>query len=260
MRRVDLPEIEDQSWCPGWLLDALTGYLQVAIEQGRPYDVALPALDALLSATRATSVIDLGSGAGGPWPDLFPELRTRHPGLTLTLTDLAPNAGAVERFAGVEGVTYSPEGVSALAGPARPGEVRTMFTALHHFSPEEVKAILLSAQRERIGFAAFEATHRSAAGLLVTVLVPLLAMVLMPRVRPRSWIALLITYLPPVVPLVIWWDGVASTLRTYSVAEMQAIAAEIAEPGYLWQVEEVRAPRVPVPILQVIGSPGATAS
>jgi len=260
VRRLDLPEIEDQPWCPGWLRDALTGYLQVAIEQGTPYDVALPALDALVSATRATGVIDLGSGAGGPWPGLWPKLRARHPGLTLTLTDLAPNANAVERFAGVDGAAYATEGVSALAAPSRPGEVRTMFTALHHFSPEEVKQILLSAQRNRVGFAAFEATHRSAAGLLVTLLVPLLALVLMPRVRPRNWIALLLTYLPPLVPLVVWWDGLASTLRTYSVEEIQAIAAEIAEPGYLWQVEEVRSPGVPLPVLQVIGLPGATAS
>jgi hypothetical protein len=126
---------------------------------------------------------------------------------------------------------------------------------LHHFNPEEVQAVLRSAQESRVPFLAAEATHRSIKGILVTLLVPLLAMLLMPRVRPRRALPLILTYLPPVVPAVIWWDGFASTLKTYRAKELTAITAEIEEPGYSWHVEEVSARGSPIPVTIVGGRP-----
>lgn len=61
-----------------------------------------------------------------------------------------------------------------------------MFTALHHFTPAEVERILDSARRDRVPFAAFEATHRSVKGVLVTPLVPLLALLLAARCPARE--------------------------------------------------------------------------
>jgi hypothetical protein len=106
-----------------------------------------------------------------------------------------------------------------------------------------------------VGFAAFEATHRSLRGLLVTLFIPVLVLALMPRVKPRGVVPLLLTYLPPLLPLLIWWDGLASTFRTYSARELRALVAEIAEPGYSWHVDEVRVRGAPIPVLQLIGRP-----
>jgi hypothetical protein len=130
-----------------------------------------------------------------------------------------------------------------------------MFTGLHHFSPEEVRAIMSSAQRDRVGFAAFEATHRSWRGLLVALFIPILVLLLMPLVRPRRFLPLLLTYAPPLFPFLIWWDGVASTLRTYTVSELRDLAAEIGVPGYSWHIEEVAVKGAPIPVLEVIGRP-----
>lgn len=237
----------------------MTGYLQVVIEKARPYDAAAPVLRQLLDDLRADRILDLASGGGGPWPDLRILIRESEPP-EVTLSDIAPSREARQRLEGTVGAGYEMEPVSALEVPRGRAPVWTMFTGLHHFSPNDVAALMRQAQEHRVGFAAFEATQRSVRGVLVTLLIPMLVWLLMPFVRPRRVLPLVFTYLPPVVPLLIWWDGLASTLRTYSVAELESIARDVAEAGYEWKVSELEVPKAPIPVLCLVGRPtGAVA-
>lgn len=81
--------------------------------------------------------------------------------------------------------------------------------------------MLTDAIQRRRGIAVFEGTHRSATGLLVTLPVPLMVPVLTPFIRPFRWSRLLWTYLIPLLPLVILFDALVSSLRTYSVQELR---------------------------------------
>ena len=237
----------------------MTGYLQVVIAQARPYDIAIPVISGLLGQSSSNQVVDLASGAGGPWLQLFSILRKTHPSLRVTLTDVEPNLLVLDQLRSRDGIDYLAESVSAEAVPVELGRIRTMFTALHHFDRRQLRSILTSAQQDRVGFAAFEATHRSLPGFLVTLLIPVLVLALMPRVKPRRVVPLLLTYFPPLLPLLIWWDGLASTFRTYSAQELRTLVEEIAEPGYSWRVDEVRVRGAPVPILQLLGRPDRVA-
>ncbi len=257
MPRIDVPEIEDQSWFPAWLRNPMTGYLQTVIEVARPYDCAVAPLRSLLAGRSEASVVDLASGAGGPWAQLAPALREHHPELRVLLTDIAPNLEAAGQMSVLDGIEYHRDPVSAMDVPPLLDGVRTMFTGLHHFSPDQVRSIMRAAQRDRVPFAAFEATQRSVAGGLVSLFIPLMVLVLMPRVRPRRFLTLLLTYLPPILPILIWWDGFASTLRTYSVDELEGFAREVAEPGYDWSATEIAVKGSPIPVLQLVGTPSA---
>ena len=251
--RCHLFEVEDQSWCPGWLRDAMTGYLHTIISLSRPYSPAVPLLAALLKEQGATTVVDLCSGAGGPWPALRSELAARGAAVTVTCTDLAPNVEAARRLEGVEGFRYLTRPVSALAVPSTLGGARTMFSALHHFSPQDAHALLADAQAAGVPFAAFEASSRRWTGLLATLVIPFAALALMPIVRPRRVVALWFTYLPPLVPLAIWWDGFVSTLRTYRAEELRTIVRSLPAASYEWTVEEL--PGGPLPVLAILGRP-----
>ena len=55
-------------------------------------------------------------------------------------------------------------------------------------------------------------------------LVPLAVLVLTPAVRPFRWSRLFWTYLVPVLPPPILFDGVVSCLRVYTPEEMLAMA------------------------------------
>jgi hypothetical protein len=118
MRRIDLPEIEDWAGCPRWIRDAMTGYLQVALEMGRPYHGVVPRLAELLRESGTSRVLDLASGGGGPWFSLRDALLREGVEAEVTLTDLAPNRDAAGRFQEVAGVGYHREPVSALAIPS----------------------------------------------------------------------------------------------------------------------------------------------
>jgi hypothetical protein len=251
--RLDVPELADQPWWPAWARDGMTGYLHEIIARARPYSLVVPALAALLRESGARQVVDLCSGAGGPWPALRDELNGRGVAVDVTCTDLAPNVVAARRLANEERVRYLLSPVSATAVPPNLTGARTMFSALHHFSRDDVRAMLFDAQSAGVPFAAFEATSRSWKGVAATAVIPVAVLALMPLVRPRDWRTLLLTYLPPVMPLAIWWDGLASTLRTARIGEIQSIIATLPVAPYVWSVDEIGGG--PVPILAVIGRP-----
>ena len=253
--RMAVPEIADQRWCPDWLRWGLTGYLHTVTRVTSPYGGAAAPLARLIEETGERRIVDLGSGAGGPWPGLRDALLEEGvPEVEVVLTDLYPEQ-ASGRFDGSSGIRYHPTPVSALDVPPELPGIRTMFTALHHFDPVDVRRILEAAQRDRVPFAAFEATYRSAGGVAATVLLPLMALVLMPRVRPVRALPLLLTYLPPVLPLAIGWDGLASTLGTYRATEILEIVRKMEDPGYRWSAADVPVKGQPFPMLQVIGRP-----
>jgi hypothetical protein len=256
MRRKNLAEIEDWPGLPRWLRDAMTGYLRVAIGLSRPYAMTGPVLTELVRQSGGSRIVDLASGGGGPWPELVKELETslgEHP--TVTLTDIRPNQAAAIELERLPGVAYRREPLSALEIPADLEGVRTIFTGLHHFSEAEVRSIFRSARDGRVPFLAAEATHRSLRGILLTLLVPLLVLLLMPRVRPRRALPLVLTYLPPIIPVLIWWDGFASTMRAYRAEELELLTSEMEVPGYSWWVEEVEVRGSPIPVTIVVGRP-----
>jgi hypothetical protein len=74
--------------------------------------------------------------------------------------------------------------------------------------------------------------------------------------RPLTWRRLLWTYLLPVVPLVAAWDGFVSCLRTYSVAELEALVASLPPNDLDWGIG--RLPSFGASrITYVIGTPAA---
>jgi hypothetical protein len=254
--RITLPEVEDSARLQRWLRDAMTGYLQVALGVGNPYAVVAPTLAALIRTSGGHRVVDLASGGGGPWPRLLEDV-TKELGSSpaVTLTDVQPNLTAAPELERLPGVSYRREPMSALAVSPDLDGVRTMFTGLHHFDETEVTAVLRAAQDARVPFLAAEATHRSFRGLAVSLLIPLLVVLLMPQVRPRRLLPLLLTYLPPLLPILIWWDGFASTLKTYRVEELRALTEAITEPGYAWRVDEITVRGAPIPVTVIVGVP-----
>jgi hypothetical protein len=79
----------------------------------------------------------------------------------------------------------------------------------------------------------------------------------MPFVRPFRWSGLFFTYVLPVLPLLVVFDGLVSCLRVYSVAELEALAAEVeaARPGYRFETGRIRIGRAPVHATYLIGTP-----
>ena len=70
---------------------------------------------------------------------------------------------------------------------------------------------------------------------------PLTVILATPLIRPFRWGRLLFTYLIPIVPLFVWWDGIVSALRTYSVEEMNHLIQSLNNTGnYDWETGRIK--------------------
>src|SRR6266542_3664363 len=91
MKRLHLIEIHDQDWCPGTVRDGETDYLQFVIATTKPHAAMVPILAAALQRAGTRQVLDLCSGAAGPWLWLQPVLVERGVRVSVCLTDKYPN-------------------------------------------------------------------------------------------------------------------------------------------------------------------------
>ncbi len=262
MRRLHLFEIEDQAWCPTVIRDCATDYLQHVITAANVYEPIAERLGQAVARAGAERIVDLCSGGGGPWLRLEQTLAARCPALEIYLTDLHQNAGAMKRAQALSSgrIKHYPASVNALQVAPEVDGFRTLFTSFHHFKPEEARAILRDAVESHSGIGIFEGTQRRPVAMLSMLLVPLAVWGLTPTIKPFRWARLLWTYLIPVVPLVALFDGIVSCLRTYTVAELEAFAAELSGSGYEWEIGEVRSRGSLVPVTYLIGYPTKPAS
>jgi hypothetical protein len=251
MRRLELFEIHDHPRFPGALRDLVTEALEALWKFGNSYDVILPRLYAgIYARNEEARVLDLCSGGGGPWLGLAKRLKREHGcAVRVCLTDRYPNLGAFEKAAsaGCEVIAYSSAPVDAMHVPPGMRGFRTIFSSFHHFGPEDARAVLRDAAASGAGIGVFEVPRRGWRTLLALCFTPLLVLWLTPRIRPFRWQRLFWTYVVPVVPFVIGFDGWASCFRAYSVEELREMAAEIA--GYRWEVGVERGGMLPVTYL-----------
>jgi len=235
----------------------MTDFLRFLMETFAPYRGAAPLLARALGSVGGTRIIDLCSGGGGPWLDLVRRIpAVGGPEPHVLLTDWFPNQAAFARLQVASGgaVAGHRDPVSATAVPERLTGFRTLFTALHHFPPAEAHAILADAARARQGIAVFEVTRRSALALAGILFFPLLVLLFTPFIRPFRWSRLFWTYLIPVVPLAVWFDGTVSCLRTYTPRELRDLVADLQE-GYQWEIGTVRSAPPPSRVTYLLGLP-----
>lgn len=254
MRRVQLIEIQDQTWFPRFLRDHVTDALQRILNLVNPYRPVVHRLRKALENSGTHRVLDLCSGAGGPWPLLYPILkRDGLLSLDICLTDKYPNAGVFEHA----GISYQSE-IDARQIPAELKGFRTFFTSFHHFGPAEARAILQDAVEKQTGIGIFEVPGRHAFTILLVFLVPAADFLLAAFMRPFRWSRLLWTYLIPVIPIVLWFDGIVSCLRTYSPQELRELTEGLSASGYKWDIGAETIGFLPIPITYLIGCPNPT--
>lgn len=263
MSRVHALEIEDEAWCPRVIRDGLTGFLQTSSEVLGVYDGATRVIAEVVARQRATHLVDLCSGGGGPMVRVLDVLKTQH-GVDVhaVLTDLYPNVGAFAvaeaRSAGaVVGVRAS---VDASDVPEALVGVRTIFNGFHHFRPELARRVVVDAARKRQPFISIEVVDRRVITMLVFMGTPLAAVLLLPWSRPLSVARVVLTWLVPLIPLGIWWDGMMSCLRSYSPDELRALTDDLNSSDYGFRIENLAVPWLPLRLTVLIGEPRSTTS
>jgi hypothetical protein len=250
-------EFHDQKWFPKHLRDGVTDALQFILSLGGIYRPIVPLLNKAVEATGAERIVDLCSGGGGPWLWLYRLLRVSDGrNLEICLTDKYPNIAAFESARQKTGsqITFYPGFVEAAALPRELAGFRTIFTSFHHFTPDEAVAILQNAADDGQGIGVFEAAKRDPLTILLTALMPLAGFLTAPFARPFRISRLFWTYIIPVIPFVLFFDGVISCLRAYSRKELSVLVAQVKAENYVWQIGEQSGGAAPITFL--VGYPG----
>jgi len=251
-------ESNDQPWCPPLLRDCVTESLQAILNLGGFFTPILPRLRRAFEETRTHRIIDLCSGAGGPWLWMYQVfICDSGTPLAVCLTDKYPNARAFKRAVLVSGgnIQFHPEPVDATEIPAELKGFRTIFDSFHHFRPESARLILKDAVDKQEGIAIFEAASRYPFTIMLVFLVPVASLALAIVQRPFRWSRLFWTFLIPVIPIVLFIDGMISCLRAYSVPELTELSARLPASGYQWSAGREKGRFIRVPITYLIGYP-----
>jgi hypothetical protein len=257
MRRVQLLELHEQPWFPSSIRDEVTDMLQFGLNLSNAYSPTVPLLQQALHSTQSDFVIDLCSGGGGPWLALSRKLQGNGWAVGICLTDKYPNRQAFENVQAISGnITFSPESVDATGVPIGLKGFRTMFTSFHHFPREEARAILQSAVDAGQGIGIFEITRRTPSAVGLMFLWALTPFVLTFFIRPFRWSRLLWTYVIPIIPFVLLFDGVVSCLRTYRPQELQELTEELTGAAYQWETGEHQSAPGTLPVTYLTGCPG----
>ena len=249
MRRLHLFEFNDQPWFPQVLRDGETAYLAAAYRLAPLARLWAEKIVAALHPGDRMEILDLCSGAGGPVPAVIDELERLGCKASVTLTDLYPNTQTAAHLR----MAWLSKPVDATCVPPELPGTRTMFTAFHHFRLEAARAILGDAFRRRRSICIFEAGSGGLTGVATMLLVPLNVLAMMPFARPFRWTNLLFTYLIPLLPLILFWDGVVSMLRMYSPEQMQELTQDLQAPDYDWAAGRIRARGIPGGLPYIIG-------
>lgn len=257
--RLHLLELEDQRWFPHVIRQGMLDFLRFMISNLKAYDEALPLLETLLRKTGSRHFTDLCAGAGGGI-EVIQEGLSRRMGTTIrvTLTDLYPNIDAYrylyEKSEGV--ITFIQEPINATAVPDTITGARTIFSSFHHFRPAQARAILQDAADKGASIGVFEGASKSWLELLLLWLVfPVLILLVTPFIRPFKISRLFFTYIIPLIPAGIIWDGTVSLFRIYTPEMLQKLSADVNAPNYTWKAGKA-GNRLGKHVIYLIGYPG----
>ncbi|ORY24396.1 hypothetical protein BCR39DRAFT_566630 [Naematelia encephala] len=250
--RPRLIEIHEQAWCPPSIrrpIQTMLAFLwthRIAPFQARaPYEAVVDIVQRVLldiedederdQEDRGTlQLLDCCSGAGGPVPAIERDINSRRslaskPPVKVFLSDIHPHLESWIHHSmesPTRSLSYLTFPVDAAHVPAHLKEerhLRTFFLAFHHFSEDAARRVLEDAMRTAEGICIFE-LQAPDLGSIVTILALFpLSFLLIPFQHPTIT-TLLFTYIIPIIPAILIFDGLVSAWRTRSPQHIQYLA------------------------------------
>lgn len=239
MGRVHLFEFGDQKWFPQRFKNYLTDFLEFGANLFDIYrEIDTVILNGLMRSA-APNIIDMGSGGGGGWPKIISRLQKKSTLFQVTLTDFNPNIRAFEKLKSAfpKHVEFESRSVDARNVQPDLKGLRTMFLSFHHMRPHEAISILQNAIDQQQPIAIFEVQDRSVASTIAMLFSPITTLLFTPFIKPFDVWRIVFTYLIPILPLVILFDGLVSNLRTYHENELESLVQKTNNhESFEWEI------------------------
>lgn len=193
------------------------------------------------------SVVDFCSGGGGPTPTIEKLVNTKRktlsqPPIPFVLSDIHPHLDSwIKACSQSANLSFIPQSVDATDPPAavisrssaaeRPASpfrsdtrvFRLYCLAFHHFNDELATKVLKSTMETSDGFAIIELQDRHLSSLILMMLDFFLVFLASILWFWRDPLMLLLTYVIPIMPFIMSFDGAVSSLRTRTFEEVLAL-------------------------------------
>ncbi len=242
--RLHLFEFEDLPWFPDAIRVGGTDYLRYFLIATRLYKPVLPLIAETLLQTKDETIVDLCSGGGGYIEQVYEGINDKGSRkIKVLLTDKFPNLESYrllkEKTNG--GIDYFDRPVDAMDVPKEISGFRVMFSAVHHFKPEQVGAVLRNAVEHRAAIGLFDGGDKNILSILGMLLIhPIAFFLFTPFFKPFKLSRLFFTYIIPLIPIYTIWDGCVSVLRFYQPDELLKIAQATEAQNYIWKHGKVK--------------------
>ncbi|QEC54271.1 hypothetical protein FRZ59_12255 [Anseongella ginsenosidimutans] len=253
---MHLFEFEDQTWFPKLFRDFTTDFLRYAAQNQKQelHEKIASILNSGLKKSGTDYLVDMASGGGGMLVSLNTLLLKKHPSLKILLTDFYPNLEAfkMSRRSALN-LDFIGRPIDAREVPPSLKGLRTQFLSFHHFKPKDAQRILQNAVDSQSGIFIFEDQDRSWSGILCELYAPVKLLKSVPYIKPFKFSRLIFTYLIPIVPITLLWDGLVSCLRTYSLKELKSLISKV-DPGETYEWEMGRFKYGARPVVYLLGT------
>jgi len=196
----------------------------------------LELMERSMKKTRTKKIVDMACGSGkASYQTLLHLKENGLKNVKLVLSDLYPNVEILKKLSlQNKDVSYEERSVDAMNCELE--GFRTFFASFHHFNEQQASKIIGDAVTKQEGIGIFEMTYKGFWNLFLLIgLAPLWVFLLTPVIRPVKISRLLFTYIIPLIPLILWWDGFVSLIRTYTEKELKWIIKSVdPEDTFEW--------------------------
>jgi hypothetical protein len=237
--RINTFESHELEWVPIEIKNLFREILSWEQDMLGVYSAAAPLVREWLSATGATGILDLCSGAGGPGTTLTEALNGQvGKKIRMKLTDLYPATASYEKIVQLhpDTMTFAADRFDATDSHVQADfPVRTLLSSFHHFSPVFARKILADAARNSDGICIMDPFQRDWFHLLSVPLGATAGTVIYPALKKNTALAFAACNLSPLMAAMFFWDSIASVLRGYTTDELMQLTRDPSCGSFRWE-------------------------
>lgn len=222
-------EFGDLDCVPNWYHVYLREYLVFFYKVFGYYKLWVPAFTQFIKQTKAKEIMECCSGAGEPLVLIDAQLDRKEVGeLNYFLSDIRPNPEVTKRFNQSENTRfhYIDKSVDVTQDLAEFDCPKVFINSFHHFTPDQVQKIMGYSFEHKNEIIILEYVRKSVMGVLSMVMGPIVVLLTLPFVVKLKDLPVMafFTYLLPIFPLMMLWDGVVSCMHEYSEHYLRGVA------------------------------------
>lgn len=221
-----MKELEDYDWFPPILRRFQTEFIGDMVAWTRIYQPIVPLVRKACNNHAVHQIVDLCTGNARPILFIAHQLSPRQ---RILLTDKYPNPPA-QTIVSPHEIIFEATSYDILTAPFEKNRLYTMFNAFHHFDAATQISILQQLQQSGSPFIIVEILQPNPFEFVKILLTTTLGQLLVvPFIKPFSWLRLLLTYLIPINLLTVTIDGIISVFKSKKITyyEQICVAAQL---------------------------------